>query len=164
VRVTFGYHYSTYNKPNPENAMQIREILTLKSADIHSIAPTDSVASAVEKLVSLGVGSLVVLKNGEMVGLLTERDVVQGMVKQGCDLKDAEVSTIMVTEPVVASADDSVDYARDVMTKSHIGHLPILEGDKLFGIISFHDVARACLKEAKFENSLLKRYIKHWPE
>jgi len=89
---------------------------------------------------------------------------VQGMAKQGCNLKDAEVSTIMVTEPVVANAEDSVDYARDVMTKSHIGHLPILDGNKLLGIISFHDVARACLKEANFENSLLKRYIKHWPE
>lgn len=144
--------------------MQIREILTLKSADIHSIAPTDSVSSAVEKLVGLGVGSLVVLKEGEMVGLLTERDVVKALVKQGCDLQNAEVSTVMETEPVVASADDSVDYARDVMTKSHIGHLPILEGNKLFAIISFHDVARASLKEAKFENSLLKRYIKHWPE
>ncbi|HEY9098845.1 MAG TPA: CBS domain-containing protein [Thiobacillus sp.] len=144
--------------------MQIREILTLKSADIHSIAPTDSVTSAVDKLLRLGVGSLVVLQNGEMVGLLTERDVVKGLGKKGCDLKDAEVSTIMETEPVVASADDSVDYARDVMTKSRIGHLPILDGDKLYGIISFHDVARASLKEANFENSLLKRYIKHWPE
>jgi len=105
-----------------------------------------------------------VLENGEMVGLLTERNVVQGMLKQGGDLKDAKVSTIMVSEPVVANADDSVDYARDVMTKSHIGHLPILDGNKLLGIISFHDVARACLKEANFENSLLKRYIKHWPE
>ncbi|MDP2110423.1 MAG: CBS domain-containing protein [Thiobacillus sp.] len=143
--------------------MQIREILTLKSDVIYSIAPTDSVESAVSKLVSLGVGSLVVLKNGEMVGLLTERDVVQGMAKQGYDLS-AQVGTIMVTEPVVADADDSVDYARDVMTKSHISHLPILENDKLLGIISFHDVARASLKEAKFENSLLKRYIKHWPE
>ena len=144
--------------------MLIREILTLKRDTIYSIEPTDSVESAVAKLVSLGVGSLVVLKNGEMVGLLTERDVMQGMVKQGCDMKDAQVSTIMVTEPVVADADDSVDYARDVMTKSHISHLPILEKDKLLGIISFHDVARASLKEAKFENSLLKRYIKHWPE
>ena len=144
--------------------MQIREILTLKSDDIHSIAPTDTVASAVDKMVSLGVGSLVVLKGGEMVGLLTERDVVHGMVKLGLGLKDAEVGTIMVAEPVVASADDSVDYARDVMTKSHICHLPILDGNTLFGIISFHDVARASLKEAKFENSLLKRYIKHWPE
>lgn len=144
--------------------MQIREILTLKSDTIFSIAPTDPVQSAVARMVELGVGSLVVMQNDEMVGLLTERDIVRGMVKQGCDLKDADVSTIMVTEPVVANADDSLDYARDVMTKSHIGHLPILDGNKLLGIISFHDVARACLKEANFENSLLKRYIKHWPE
>jgi CBS domain-containing protein len=95
---------------------------------------------------------------------VTERDVVRGMMSHGCDLKDARVSKIMQTEPVVANADDSVDYARDVMTKSHIGHLPILEGDQLLGIISFHDVARACLKQANFENNLLKRYIKHWPE
>ncbi|MEW5967298.1 MAG: CBS domain-containing protein [Pseudomonadota bacterium] len=144
--------------------MQIREILTLKSDNIHTIAPTETVEAAAGKLVGLGVGSLVVMKDGEMVGLVTERDVVKGMVKHGCDLKDTPVSRIMVTEPVVASADDSVDYARDVMTKSHIGHLPILDGNKLYGIISFHDVARACLKEANFENSLLKRYIKHWPE
>jgi len=65
---------------------------------------------------------------------------------------------------VVASADDSIDYARDVMAKSHINHLPIMDGNRLIGIMSFHDVARACLKEANFENSLLKRYIKHWPE
>jgi len=57
--------------------MQIREILTLKSDTIHSIAPTDPVSSAVGKLVELGVGSLVVLQDGAMVGLLTERDVVQ---------------------------------------------------------------------------------------
>jgi len=144
--------------------MQIREILTLKTDEIHSIAPTDLVSSAVAKLVGLGIGSLVVYQEGKMVGLVTERDIVRGMMSHGCDLKDAQVSTIMVTEPVVANAEDSVDYARDVMTKSHIGHLPILEGEKLLGIISFHDVARACLKEANFENSLLKRYIKHWPE
>ena len=144
--------------------MQIREILTLKTDEIHSIAPTDLVSSAVAKLVGLGIGSLVVYQHGKMVGLVTERDIVRGMMSHGCDLKDAQVSTIMVTEPVVANAEDSVDYARDVMTKSHIGHLPILEGEKLLGIISFHDVARACLKEANFENSLLKRYIKHWPE
>jgi CBS domain-containing protein len=144
--------------------MQIREILTLKSDEIHSIDPTDLVSSAVAKLVGLGVGSLVVFRDDKMVGLVTERDIVRSMMSHGCDLKDAQVSSIMVTEPVVADADDSVDYARDVMTKSHIGHLPILDNGKLLGIISFHDVARACLKEANFENSLLKRYIKHWPE
>lgn len=144
--------------------MELREILALKSDVIHSIAPTDSVTDAVVKMVELGIGSLVVMQHGQMVGFLTERDVVQGMVKYGCDLKDAQVSQIMVTEPVVASGDDSVDYARDVLTKSHIGHLLVMDDNALKGVISFHDVARACLREANFENSLLKRYIKHWPE
>lgn len=144
--------------------MELREVLAQKSDVIHSIGPTDSVAEAVVKMVELGIGSLVVRQNQHMVGFITERDVVQGMVKYGCDLKDAQVSQIMVTEPVVASADDSVDYARDVLTKSHIGHLLVMDGKDLKGVISFHDVARACLKEANFENNLLKRYIKHWPE
>ena len=68
--------------------MQIREILTLKSDDIHSIAPTETVEAAVGKLVGLGVGSLVVMQGGEMMGLVTERDVVKGMVQHGCNLKD----------------------------------------------------------------------------
>ena len=144
--------------------MELREILALKSDVIHSIAPTDSVADAVVKMVELGIGSLVVMQNNDIVGFITERDVVKGMVKYGCDLKDAQVSKIMVTEPLVASPDDSVDYARDVLTKSHLGHLLVLEGERLLGVISFHDLAHASLKEANFENSLLKRYIKHWPE
>ncbi len=144
--------------------MQIREILSFKSDEIHSIAPTDSVAQAVQKLVGLGIGSLVVMQDKKMVGFITERDIVKGMLTHGCDLKDAHVSKIMVTEPVVASADDSVDYARDVMTKSNIGHVLVMDGNTLQGVISFHDLAHAILKEANFENSLLKRYIKHWPE
>ena len=50
------------------------------------------------------------------------------------------------------------------MTENRISHLPVMEGDTLLGVISFHDVARACLNAADFENRLLKRYIKHWPE
>lgn len=144
--------------------MEIREILAHKSNEIHSIAPSDLVSAAVVKMVNLGIGSLVVLQDGEMVGFITERDIVQGMVKFGCDLKDAAVSKIMVTEPLIASPDDSVDYARDVLTKSHLGHLLVMEGNSLLGVISFHDLAHAILKETNFENNLLKRYIKHWPE
>lgn len=144
--------------------MQIREILSLKSADIHRIDASESVASAVAKMVGLGIGSLVAMKDGDMVGLITERDIVHGMLKHGCDLKDRTVGEIMTSDPVAASADDTLDYARDVMTKSHVGHLVVLDGDQLFGIMSFHDVARASLHEANFENNLLKRYIKHWPE
>ena len=144
--------------------MELREILALKSGVIHSIMPSDSVSEAVVKMVGLGIGSLVVMQDKEIVGFITERDIVKGMVKFGCDLKDAQVSKIMVTEPLVASPEDSVDYARDVLTKSHLGHLLVMDGEDLLGVISFHDLAHASLKEANFENSLLKRYIKHWPE
>lgn len=144
--------------------MELREILALKSDVIHSISPTDLVADAVVKMVGLGIGSLVVMRDKEIVGFITERDLVKGMVKYGCDLKDAQVSKIMVTEPLIASPEDSVDYARDVLTKSHLGHLLVMEDERLLGVISFHDLAHASLKEANFENNLLKRYIKHWPE
>jgi CBS domain-containing protein len=120
---------------------------------------------AVERMVANDVGSLIVKQpGGDMVGFLTERDIMKGMRRQGCSLKEAKVSDIMITEPVVATLDDSVDYARDAMTKARISHLPVLDGNKLVGVMSFYDVAKACLREANFENSLLKRYIKNWPE
>jgi CBS domain-containing protein len=110
------------------------------------------------------IGSLVVLREGDMVGFITERNILRGMHARGCAPTVIKVSDLMEKEPLVATPDDSVDYARDAMTKSHTSHLVVLEGSRLIGVISFHDVARACLKEASFENALLKRYIKHWPE
>lgn len=146
--------------------MFIREIMSFKGGDeVFSITPGDDVAMAVERMVANDVGSLVVKQaGGDMVGFLTERDIMKGMSRQGCSLKDAKVADIMITEPVVATPDDSVDYARDAMTKARISHLPVLDGNTLVGVISFYDVAKACLRDANFENSLLKRYIKNWPE
>ncbi len=110
--------------------MFIREIISHKGGDeIFSITPEDDVAMAVERLVANDVGSLVV-KNpkGEMVGFLTERDIMKGMRRQGCSLKDSKVADIMITEPVVATPEDTIDYARDAMTKARISHLPVLDG------------------------------------
>lgn len=146
--------------------MLIREVLSVKNvADIVSIDPDASIAEAVKRMAERDIGSLAVLSEGTLVGFITERDILRGMHARGCALTEVKVSDLMEKEPLVATLDDSVDYARDAMTKSHTSHLVVLdECHKLFGVISFHDVARACLKEASFENALLKRYIKHWPE
>jgi CBS domain-containing protein len=104
------------------------------------------------------------MRDGAMMGFITERNILRGMHARGCAPIEIKVSELMEKEPLVANLDDSVDYARDAMTKSHTSHLVVFDGATLFGVISFHDVARACLKEASFENALLKRYIKHWPE
>mgnify|MGYP000902487106 CR=1 FL=1 len=145
--------------------MLIREVLSVKSAaEILSIGPEATIAEAVKVMAERDIGSLVVMDKGVMMGFVTERDILRGMHARGCALTEVKVGELMEQEPLVANLDDSVDYARDAMTKSHTSHLVVFDGEQLSGVISFHDVARACLKEASFENALLKRYIKHWPE
>ncbi len=145
--------------------MQIKEVLEVKAAQtVYHVAPDATVAEAVARMVAHGIGSLVVLQGDTLVGFITERDIVRGMHRVGVCLTDNKVSELMEQEPLVVTPEDSVDYARDAMTKSRTSHLVVLDGNRLLGVISFHDVARACLKEANFENALLKRYIKHWPE
>lgn len=144
--------------------MLIRDILTVKGPEIHSISPDRPLSEAVRLMVRHAIGSVVIMGKSGMVGLLTERDIVLALDRRGGDLGDPQVSEIMVTDPIIGNPEDTVDYVRGVMTDNRVTHLPVMEGDKLLGIISFHDVARACLSEANFENLLLKRYIKQWPE
>ena len=145
--------------------MFIREVLTIKGSSANfAIEPDAPAAEAVQRMVENDVGSLLVMREGELVGFISERNILRGIHARGCSLGEAKVSALMEKEPVVASLDDSVDYARDAMTKNHISHLIVMDESKVAGVISFHDVARACLKEANFENALLKRYIKNWPE
>ncbi len=145
--------------------MQIRELLSMKSRDeVYSIAPDALVSEAVRQLVERNISSLVVLKDGKMVGMLTAREIFKGMHAGGCLLADVQVSELMEKEPLVCGPEDSVEYAQDVLTKSHASHLVAMEDNRILGVISLQDTARACLKQANFENSLLKRYIKNWPE
>ncbi len=145
--------------------MFIRDVLSVKSSgEIFGIEPGATIAEAVGRMVEHDIGSLAVMDGDVLVGFITERDVMRGLQSRGGSVVDARVSDIMVKEPVAANLDDSVDYARDVMTKERISHLIVMDGEKLVGVISFHDVAKAALKKINYENALLKRYIKHWPE
>lgn len=145
--------------------MFIRDVLSVKEGgEIYAIEPEAPISEAVKRLVEKDIGSLVVMQGGKMVGFITERDILRGMHRRGCSLTDVKVSELMDKEPLVCGPEDSVDYARDVLTKSRLSHLVVMDGNQLIGVISFHDVAKACLKQANYENSLLKRYIRNWPE
>ncbi|MHB0991841.1 MAG: CBS domain-containing protein [Burkholderiales bacterium] len=144
--------------------MIIRDILTIKGSEICAVSPAQTIADAIALMVQYDVGSLVVRQDGVMMGLLTERDVLRRLNERGDSVVSQPVSAMMVTEPIIGHPDDTVDYVRGVMTENRVSHLPVMEGENLLGVISFHDVARACLNAADFENQLLKRYIKHWPE
>ena len=144
--------------------MVIRDILNMKGGQIYSVAPDGRVADAVKLMVSQDIGSLVVLDDGRMAGMLTFREVLQGLNAQGGNLGDLRVKSLMVADPVCGSPDDSIEHLREVMTQNHVRYLPVRDGDRLLGVISFHDVAKSVIKETSFENRLLKRYIKNWPE
>jgi predicted transcriptional regulator len=144
--------------------MIIRDILGLKGSTIFSIAPEGLLSDAVKTMVSNDIGSLVVMKNGAMVGMLTFREILSELNARGGNLGDAQVGTVMVREPITGNPTDSVDRLREVMLTNHVRYLPVAEGEQLLGVISFHDVAKAVIKQTNFENRLLKRYIKNWPE
>ena len=144
--------------------MIIRDILVIKGSKICTVSPTQTVADAIALMTQYDVGSLIVRQDGVMVGLLTERDILRGLNKHGGGFMLQPVSALMIIEPIIGHPDDTVDYVRGVMTENRVSHLPVMDGENLMGIISFYDVARACLNEVDFENRLLKRYIKHWPE
>jgi CBS domain-containing protein len=99
-----------------------------------------------------------------MTGMLTFREVLKALDAQGGNLADLRLRDIMVGDPVCGSPGDTLDEVREVMTKNHVRYLPVTEEDRLLGVISFHDIAKAVIKETSFENRLLKRYIKSRPE
>jgi CBS domain-containing protein len=115
-------------------------------------------------MVSNDIGSLVVMRDGEMAGMLTFREVLQELKARAGNLGDARAGEVMNSAPITGTPSDTVDQVRETMTANHVRYLPILEQGRLLGVISFHDIAKAVIKQTDFENRLLKRYIKHWPE
>jgi CBS domain-containing protein len=144
--------------------MIIRDILNMKGSTIFTIAPSARLAEAVDLMVKHDIGSLLVMDGARMAGMLTFREVLGALAAQAGNLADARVETAMVRDPIVGNPEDTLDQLREVMTANHVRYLPVKEGESLLGVISFHDVAKLVIKETSFENRLLKRYIKNWPE
>ncbi len=144
--------------------MQVKDILKIKGGQIFSIGPDALLPQAVSLMVEHDIGSLVVMEKGQMTGLLTFREVLSAVHRHRGDIHEVKVDQVMVGAPICGNLDDSVDEMRGVMTDKHIRYLPIKDNGALIGVLSFHDVAKASLRAASFENKLLKQYIKNWPE
>ena len=131
---------------------------------IFSIGPDTSVADAVSSMTKNEISSMIVMDAGEMMGLITLRELLQGLNSHGGNLMTAKCRNVMKINPPVAKPEDSVDHLRGLMTQLHITHVPVMDHGVLIGILSFHDIARSAIKDVSFENQLLKQYIKNWPE
>jgi CBS domain-containing protein len=143
--------------------MQVKEILRVKGNRLLSIEPAGRAVDAVNTMAKENLGSLVVLEQGRMVGMLTFHELLQAVAKRGGALGDMKVADIMARDPVIAAPDMEVNDLRRTMLESGARYLPVMQDGKLLGVISFRDVAKAVLEEQDFENKMLKGYIKNWP-
>ena len=144
--------------------MLIGDILNLKGGTIYSIERSDRLTAAVDLMVTHDVGSLVVTDGGNMVGMLTFREILRALQDKGGSLGEMQAHEVMVGDPVCGTPSQTIDELRTLMTQHHVRYLPVKDGDKLVGIVSFHDVAKAVIRETSMENRLLKRYIEKSPD
>ena len=143
--------------------MQVKAILRVKGSRLLSIEPSGRAVDAVATMAKENLGSLVVLEQGRMLGMLTFHELLRALAARAGSLGDLRVADIMQRDPVCASPEMEVNDLRRTMLESGARYLPVLQDGKLIGVISFRDVAKAVLEEQDFENKMLKGYIKNWP-
>ncbi|HSU64144.1 MAG TPA: CBS domain-containing protein [Burkholderiales bacterium] len=143
--------------------MQVKEILRVKGNRLVSAEPAGRAVEAVSTMAKENLGSLVVMEQGRMVGMLTFHELLRALASRGGALGELRVGDIMMRDPVTAAPEMEVNDLRRTMLESGARYLPVMHDGRLLGVISFRDVAKAVLEEQDFENKMLKGYIKNWP-
>ena len=143
--------------------MKVSDILRVKGGTLFTVAPEQRLADAVNVMSAHDIGSLVVMSHGELVGMLTFREVIQAVVKNDGALGDALVASVMDDRPLACSPDTEIDEVRRMMLGRHARYMPVMAQRMLMGVISFYDVAKAVVDSQDFENRMLKDYIRDWP-
>lgn len=141
--------------------MKVKDILTTKpNAIISSIAEDQPLAEAIRHLCKHRIGALLVLDGkGLPVGIVTERDILRAANQDSQAFGQKKVGETMTRELICGLPDDNIEYVMQVMTQNKIRHLPIVENDKLVGMISIGDVIKSQLELTRVENHMLKDYL-----
>jgi CBS domain-containing protein len=146
------------------NTMQVSDILRVKGGTLYTIAPDSLLRDAIDTMSRLDIGSLAVMNRGELVGMLTFREVIHTLAKNGCSVTHEQVSAVMDSNPATCTPTTDITEVRPLMLERHTRYMPVMEGSMLMGVISFYDVAKAVVDSQNFENQMLKAYIRDWPE
>jgi len=139
--------------------MKVKDILANKGGDVITISKDTAILESMAIFSKNRVGSLLIMEGDKILGIIAARDVLMAVLNHLDEIKTLTVDKIMTTDLVVGTADDKVDYIQAIMTENRIRHVPILDGNKLIGLVSIGDVVKAQLKEQHVENRYLKDYI-----
>ena len=141
----------------------IAQILKLKGAEVWSTSAEDTVYDALALMAEKGVGALIVMEEGKVVGIFTERDHARKVDLEGRCSQKCKIRQVMSTDIRYITPETSVDEAMAIVTESRRRHLPVMENDQLVGLASIGDLVKASLDEKDFVIKQLKKYIKGDP-
>lgn len=143
--------------------MKVSDILQVKGNTLYTASPDEALEKAVNLMAEKDIGSLVVMHHGDLVGMLTFREVIKSVVKNGGAIGTILVRTAMDDAPLTCTPETELDEVRRMMLERHARYLPVMDQKMLMGVISFYDVAKAVVDSQNFENKMLKAYIQDWP-
>jgi CBS domain-containing protein len=143
--------------------MKVTHILTAKGNTLYTVGPDTPLSQALQTMAEKDIGSLVVMDHGELVGMLTFREVIQAIVRNGGMVGSVIVRSVMDDSPLTCTPDTEMDEVRRMMLGHHARYMPVMTQRTLMGVISFYDVAKAVVDSQDFENRMLKAYIRDWP-
>ncbi|WP_375445482.1 CBS domain-containing protein [uncultured Fibrella sp.] len=140
--------------------MNIRQVLQRKTINtIYSVAPGETVYSALELMAAKNIGAVLVLEGGDLVGIFSERDYARKGILQGRASKDTLIRDVMTANVITITPEQSLESCMITMADKHIRHLPVMDGEKLVGIISINDVVNTIIHDQKARISSLESYI-----
>jgi CBS domain-containing protein len=137
----------------------VSQLLQAKGSDVWSVMPGTSVYDALALMAEKNIGALLVLDGDELAGIFSERDYARKVVLRGKSSKDTPVSQIMTSKVVCVRPDQSIEECMALMTDKRIRHLPVLEDNRVTGVISVGDVVKAVISEQSFIIEQLENYI-----
>ncbi|MDQ2140087.1 CBS domain-containing protein [Alcaligenaceae bacterium A4P071] len=143
--------------------LKVSEILRVKGDTLYTASPDASVAGAIQTMSEQDIGSLVIMESGVLAGMLTFREIIRALDKNGGVVGDTTIRAIMDDAPVSVSPNTSADEVQRLMLEKHARYMPVMDGPMLMGVISFYDMAQAIVAAQQFENTMLKAYIRDWP-
>ena len=142
--------------------MKVADIMRVKGGTLYTVNPDETLQQAVQAMAQYDIGSLAVMEHGDLVGMLTFREVIHTLAQKGA-LANIIVRTVMDDAPMSCTPETELDEVRPLMLQRHTRYMPVMDSKMLMGVISFYDVARAVVDSQNFENKMLKAYIRDWP-
>ena len=138
----------------------LKQILASKGGELVTVAPDDSVFSALQVMAEYNVGAVLVIENEQLLGIFSERDYARKVSLQDKSSRDTRVRDIMSGKVLYVTPDQTVDECMAIMTERHFRHLPVLDDDHmLLGIVSIGDVVKETISEQQFIIQQLEKYI-----